>query len=142
MQITLATVSDYASVDGQGKLSVMGLFDVLGAAAFPVTHPQLFLCLRIQCRPIEVGTKHKFRVVLQDPDGGQVLPPIEGEFTVPPSNIPGSPYSHVQVALGAVGVEFKRPGSHSFEIAINSDHKTSVPLQVVEVKSPALPSGT
>lgn len=142
MQITLATLSDYASIDSQGKLSVMGLFDVLGAAAFPVTHPQLFLCIRIQCRLIETGSQHTFRVLLQDPDGAQLLPPIEGEFTVPPSSIPGSPYSHVQVALGAVAIVFKGPGSHSFEIAIDNNHMTSVPLQVVQVPKPAqLPGG-
>lgn len=139
MKITLATLSDYATIDAQGKLSVMGLVDVLGAPQFPVTHPQLFVCFRVQCRPIEVGTKHAFTVVLQDPDGGQVLPPIRGGFEVKPSSFPGAPHSHMQLALGAVGIVFKRPGTHSFEIALDDNHAVSIPLHVVQVAAPAKP---
>jgi hypothetical protein len=136
MQITLATLSDYATVDQQGKLSVMGIFDVLGAARFPVLHPQLFVCLRIQCRPIEAGSRHRLTLLCQDQDGQRVLPPIESGFEVPQPSFTGAPYSYVQLSVGAAGVLLRKAGTHSFEVAIDGNHCVSIPLHVMAVARP------
>ncbi len=142
MQITLATLSDYATIDQQGKLSVMGIFDVLGALQFPVLHPQVYVCLRIQCRPIEAGRQHTLRLVCQDQDGSPILPALESPFEVPPPSVPKAPYSYVQVSYGFSGILFHREGTHSFEVAINGVHQASIPLHVVKVSVPATDSDT
>jgi hypothetical protein len=130
VEIPLAAVAEYALLDQRGKLSVVGLIDVLGAMSFPVTQPQMFLCLRILCRQIEAGTKHKLSARLQDSDGKEVIPMLRTEFQVPKGDPSGVPLA-VQVVLQMQGVVFMKPGAHSFEISIDENHRASVPIHLV-----------
>jgi hypothetical protein len=63
LPITLL-VCDKATLDAQGKASLLGLFDVIWAAAFPSLHAELTVFAQVQFR--EPGAT---RVVLEAPDG-------------------------------------------------------------------------
>lgn len=132
MKIDFALVADHALTEQSGKLSVIGIFDVLGAPQFPMLHPRLFLCIRIQCQPIEAGKPHTATIRLQDEDGTPVVPELENRFVVPKSQYKGAPLTYVQMVLGFVGLVFQKPGTYSFEIAIDNNHVHSVALHVVK----------
>jgi hypothetical protein len=131
MEVTLATFSDYAVVDQTGKLSIMGIFDVIGAPRFPAIHPQIFICIRFQFRSIEFKTQHAVRLVLQDPDGRQVVPAFEIPKLEVQSPVGDAPYSYTQVSLGLQGIRLPKPGTYSAEIAVDGIHRASIPLHVV-----------
>jgi hypothetical protein len=131
MEIELAVIADYALTDTNGKLSVMGLWESVSAARFPVLHPQMFVCLRIAFKPIEFGTRHKLRIVLHDEDGGVAGPDIGADFDVPRPAQGNARKTVAQLALGYQGVVFKKPGVYSFDIAIDDLHVKSLSLEVV-----------
>lgn len=134
MDIALASIADYALVDQTGKMSVLGIFDVMGAGQFPVAHPRMFVALRISCRPIEVGTKHHLTVRLQDQDGQVVIPELRAEVEVPSPVVSNATSSFLQLVMGFNGVVFQKPGVYSFEIAIDGSHRHSLPLSVIQAQ--------
>ena len=72
MEIDLALLADAATIDGSGKLNILGIFDRLGTHAFPTRHPRLVLVLRFSAGVHEVG-RHDIGIALKAPDGGEVL---------------------------------------------------------------------
>lgn len=134
MDIALASIADYALVDQMGKMSVLGIFDILGAGQFPVAHPQLFVALRLSCRPIEFGTKHQITVRLQDEDGQVVIPEFRAEVQVPAPVVQNATSSFLQMVMGFSGIVFQKAGVFSFEIAIDGNHRHSLPLSVVQAQ--------
>jgi hypothetical protein len=126
MQIDLAVVCDYALLDQGGKMSILGVFDVMGGPKYPLTQPRLFVCLRLGCRSIESGTNHTLALAIHDADGNQ-LAHAGGPFQVGRAVLPGAPIS-VQAMLQFVGVTFPHPGQYSVEIAVDNNHLKSIPL--------------
>jgi hypothetical protein len=47
MDISLALIAEYANVTNTGKLNLMGIFDHLGAASFPLTRRGVWLALTL-----------------------------------------------------------------------------------------------
>jgi hypothetical protein len=136
MEVTLCLLADGANVSGDGKLNILGVFNALGAAAFPVTHPQMALVLRFEAARAEEGKKRQVEIQLSDGDGRKVFS-IGAPFVIPQAP-PGTPIrlNHI---LMLNGVQFPRPGDYVFNVLIGDDLKASVDLKLVEVKVPAPP---
>jgi hypothetical protein len=91
---------------------------------FPAVCPRTHLVLRVRGRRTEIGT-HTIRIRFVDDAGSELL---GGEGTVqfgePPAGV-------VDVEAGAVlvfDVPLPRPGSYAFEITLDSEAATRVPL--------------
>ena len=63
----LLVLCDKAVLDGQGKPSLHGLFDVIWASGFPSQHPELTVFAQVRFR--EPGST---RIVVEAPDGTPV----------------------------------------------------------------------
>ena len=46
MDIDLALLADAATIDGSGKLNILGVFDRISASAFPAQHGRMAMVLR------------------------------------------------------------------------------------------------
>jgi hypothetical protein len=93
-------------------------------SAFPAVHPRTHLVLRVRGRRTEIGM-HSIRIRFVDEAGGELL---GGEGTVqfgePPAGV-------TDVEAGAVlvfDVPLPRPGPYAFEIALDGESATRVPL--------------
>lgn len=62
---------DYASISEGGKLSVIGIFDLVGAKNFPMNHAEMFIVAQLKG---ESGTEHDIKVSIKDPQGVEILP--------------------------------------------------------------------
>lgn len=123
MHVDFAVLADYALIDQQGKLSVLGIFQHVWVASFPAVHPRTHLVVRVRGRRTEIG-EHRIRIRFVD-DRGQEL--IGGDGTVqfgePPAGV-------TEVEAGAVlvfDVPLPREGQYAFEIAMG-DQVLRVPL--------------
>lgn len=128
MEIDLALLADAATIDGGGKLNILGIFDRLGTNAFPTRHPRLCLVLRFSAGVHEAG-KHDVGIVLKAP-GGKQLMKIDGEMNlaVGPGGVAnGLLVPHI---LNLDGLVFPAPGTYAFDVAIDGEHHVSVPLSV------------
>jgi hypothetical protein len=128
MEVDLALLADAATIDASGKLNILGVFDRLSAASFPVQHPHLVLILRFSAGVHEMG-RHQVEIRLRDPSGKEVMH-IDGEMHLgagPRALAEGVKVPHV---LHLDGLVFHSGGSHFFEVLVDGEHHVSVPLTV------------
>jgi hypothetical protein len=123
VHVDFAVLADYALIDQQGKLSVLGIFQHVWVVDFPSVHPRTHLVLRVRGRRTEIG-EHPIRIRFVD-DRGQEL--IGGDGTVqfgePPAGV-------TEVEAGAVlvfDVPLPRAGLFAFEIRLG-EQVLRVPL--------------
>ena len=132
MRVALGVLADYANVAADGKLNIMGVFQIVYAAQFPHVHPQMHLVLTLEADPSEAGNKKQLEVKLMGPDGAPLLG-VGGEMEVPK----GSPFAGAAIGLnhilGFQGVRFDKPGDYQFAVLIGSDHKDSIRFKVIQV---------
>jgi hypothetical protein len=124
LYLDFALVADYALIDQQGKLSVLGIFQHVWIGNFPSVCPRTHLVLRVRGRRTEIGI-HTIRIRFVDEAGTELL---GGEGTVqfgePPAGV-------VDVEAGAVlvfDVPLPRPGQYAFEITLDGEIASRVPL--------------
>jgi hypothetical protein len=121
--------ADYALIDQQGKLSVLGMFQHVWLTKFPAVCPRTHLVLRVRGRRTEIGV-HTIRIRFVDENGGELL---GGEGTVqfgePPAGV-------TEVEAGAVlvfDIPLPRPGQYAFEITLDGELASRVPLTAAVV---------
>lgn len=136
MHIDFAVCCDYAVIDRFGKLSVLGIFQHIWVGNFPAVHPRLHLVMRLKGRRTEIGD-HSVRIQLLSEDEREI---INGNGTVTFSEPPAGV---LEIEAGAVlvfDVPFDRAGRYRFEITVDDDIRTVVPLTVASGVPPGQPS--
>ncbi len=127
MQIDLAFLADAATIDGSGKLSVLGIFDRIGVTQFPAQHGRVTLVVRFTAGTSEIGS-HEVQIRMADPGGAEVLS-LNGEM-----QLMGGPSAgdviRVPHILNLDGLVFTGPGLHSFDVKVDGEHHVSLPLSV------------
>jgi len=131
LRLDFAVLADYALIDQQGKLSVMGMFQHVWVGAFPAVHPRTDLVLRVRGRRTDIGS-HPFRIRFVDADNTELLGG-EGsvQFGEPPAGV-------TEVEAGAVlafDIPLPKAGEYAFEITIDGGGVTRVPLTAAQVRS-------
>jgi len=128
MEVDLALLADAATIDGSGKLNILGIFDRLGTSSFPTRHPRLCLVLRFSAGVHEVG-KHGVGIVLKGPEGKEIVR-IDGEMNLgagPRGVTSGVLVPHI---LNMDGLVFPAAGRYSFDVRVDGEHHVSIPLTV------------
>lgn len=132
MEVALALLADAANTTRDGKLNVLGVFDAIYAPKFPSAHPSMVLVLRLEALADDWDRKHELDVRFIDEDGAQLLK-IDARVLVPPGGDSGRPrrFTHpIQIN----GLSFKKPGNFAFEIRVNGELATTLPLSILEAK--------
>jgi hypothetical protein len=127
MEVDLALLADAATIDGSGKLNILGIFDRLTTSAFPTRHPRLSLVLRFAAGIQELG-KHDVGIVLKAPDGKQLVR-IDGEMNLSPGPWAGGVVL-VPHVLNMDGLVFPVAGRYFFDVRVDKEHQVSIPLNV------------
>ena len=125
MKVELFAACDYAA-DYAGKLTLVGVFDTLGAPQTPVVHPQLCVAAKLRFDDTEAGPK-KVRFTLADLDGRDVLQPIEMPIDAPAAP-PELASSVVNLVLNIGHVRFERLGEYSLDLTLDGIPVASAPL--------------
>jgi len=128
MDVDLALLADAATIDGSGKLNILGIFDRLSTQAFPTRHPRMSLVLRFAAGIQEVG-RHQVAISLKGPDGKEVLR-IDGEMNLAPGPSSSGGAVLVPHVLNMDGLVFPAPGRYAFDVKVDGVHQVSIPLTV------------
>ena len=127
MRVDLALLADYAEVTQRGgKLVVCGIFDRITLVDLEAVHPHMALALKLACDPGEAPAHH-LSVRLVDPDGADVVPPMEGDVEVK-AEAEGD--ASVNLILDLNLVKFGVAGPHSFDVFLDGRLQRQVPLTV------------
>jgi hypothetical protein len=132
MKVDFAVVCDYALVDQYGKLSVLGIFQHIWVAQFPTVHPRLHLVVRLKGKRTEVG-RHQLLIRLVDDGGNEVL---RGDGTVTFNEPPAGVLEMEAGTVLAFDVPFAREGRYQFEISVDGQVGTVVPISVSQAATP------
>jgi hypothetical protein len=131
VEIDLALTADAATIDGSGKLNVLGVFDRIAAASFPVQHGRIALVLRFAGGFEDAGT-HRVVLRLSGPKGEEVVR-INGSIQLPPGAAAAGGRVKVPHVLNLDGLVFQEPGAYSLDVSVDGEHQVALALQVVRV---------
>jgi hypothetical protein len=129
MEVDLALLADAATIDGSGKLNILGIFDRLTTTSFPTRHPRLSLVLRISAGVQEVG-KHDIGISLRAPDGKQLMK-IDGQMKLAPGPRLDGGAVLVPHVLNMDGLIFPMAGRYAFDVSVDGQHHVTIPLSVL-----------
>ena len=115
MKIPMAFLADEANISQEGKLNVLGIFDRIAAAEFPVVHPRMVFAFRVQAGFADGGRTFPVQIRLVDEDGG-VLFDAAGEIN--PPIVPPGELSTANQVFTLVGLQFPSPGIYKFVVSI------------------------
>ena len=131
MQIEIFTLCEAATQSVDGKLNILGAFDVIQSPELPVVHPQCAVALRLRLDKIEQG-HHSLRIAIVDLDGKAILPNLDGGFD-PKFN--GDQSSVVaNLILGIQRLKIEKYGEYAIDLAINGKRERSLPLIVRQLR--------
>lgn len=131
MKVTLAVLADYANITREGKLNILGVFDVIHAQNFPMTHPLMQLVMRFEADIAETGRTKKVEIQLMDADGKKVFA-LGGEFVIGPVK-PGELYRSDHI-LTINNLKLEHDGDYRFDIFIDGQPAIAMglPLKVLK----------
>ncbi len=128
MDVAFALLADAANVSREGKLNILGAFDRIYGAKFPLTWPRMVLITRFIASAAEYGTEKSLEIVTMDADGKR-LSAATGKMSLPKGQ------TGRQLKINHVlpmTMTFPNPGQYSIEILVNGEPKATVPLDVVQ----------
>ena len=128
MRVDLAVLADYATMTQDQKLVIVGVFDTILVPDLPAAHPFLHLALRVCYGPVDTGA-HNLKVRLVDPDGQEVIPTLQADFTV---DMPteSDDEGALQMVFEVGNVQFAAAGPHAVDVLIDDRYEETVPLSI------------
>ncbi len=124
MEIEIFTLADFAQ-DNNSKLTIVGTFDSIHTKQFPATHPACTVSCRLRFAAKESG-EHDFKLRLIDADGTELIKPIGGNINV---GVPAKgKITTINIVVNFNQLKFETPGRYSFELYIDDDWKSGLPL--------------
>lgn len=132
MVVKLAALADYSNISREGKLNILGVFDLIRARTFPVRHRSMQLIMILEAEPAEAGSDKDIQVKLMDADGQKVFE-ISGQMKLPHPKS-GETIKSNQI-LNLNNIRFEKPGDYAFCILINGEQKARVPVKLVQIRS-------
>jgi len=129
MELNFLLIADYANLSIDQKLNVMGIFESIQSAAFPMTHPEMYVVLRLEAGAAEYGRAFKLSVKLMDEDAGNSPVDLSFEVTVPTPPQRGSTV-RVQPILRLSNTVFQKPGTYQLSVLVDGDENGTLALYV------------
>lgn len=129
MEIEIFTLCDFAQDNG-GKLIIVGTFDSMQAKTFPVRHPACSIACRLRFSKKEHGP-HTVGVRFTDHQNNELVQPLEAEIMVEEPTL--SDHSTINLVINYNNIEFKNAGGYSFELSMDGEWKTGLPLQLSKI---------
>ena len=126
MEIEIFTLCDFAQ-DNNSKLTVVGTFDSMHSKQFPFVQQSFSVACRLRFSEKETGP-HDMRLRFTDGNREELIKPIEGQMNIAqPKN---GQYSAVNLVFNFNQVKFEKAGRYSFELYIDDEWKSGLPLFV------------
>ena len=123
--LLFSVLCDDVRREDNGKFMLLGLFETIGAASFPVAHPTLYV---MNCWCSGLGAfKQKTRIVT--PENTKL---VEDEVTG--FKLPDLKAKH-RIVARFNNIRFQKEGEYAVEVLLNDELKVRYPL-IVEKKRP------
>lgn len=112
-----------------GKWTIVGVFDRIMAAAFPVVHSTVAFYIKLG----DLRGRYKIRVEFRDAQDSRI-----GVIEGPPIEVKENAQTF-ELGIGLGNVKLEKPGKYQFQLYVNDEFVASTPLDVVQVQVPPPP---
>jgi hypothetical protein len=129
MQVQLALICDAANQSQQGKLNMLGEFDVLLARSFPCTHPQMSYAAKVRW-PMSIGPTVRFSLRVVDSDERVIAGPLHFEARNSSPKVKDSEYGML-MALPIVLATFPAAGTYYFVLSALDEEINRIPFHLM-----------
>ena len=128
MEIDIFTICDFAQ-DVNGKITIVGTFDVINAHKLPVIQSTFSIATRIRLSRND-PEQYSFRLSIIDTNNKEIIPPLEGKLNVPIH--PTEKRRGLNIVVGIGQLKFNAYGEYLVKLAINNKEIKSLPFTVKE----------
>lgn len=138
VDVDYMVVADAATV-AEGKLYIHGAgWDMIGAATFPVVHPQLAVAFLLRVPWNEANLPHRIELDVVNADGQSILPnppgPMGGTVTVGrPANITPGNDLLTPFVFNLAGITFSQPGDYVVVMRVEGSERKRFPLHLISL---------
>lgn len=129
MRTLYALVCEDASVRGDGRVDVHGVFHQLYAPGFPAQQDRLVLAVAIEWDAGETG-RREFRIDLMDPTGSPALT-VSGHTDIEAA-AEGEAPPQTRLIMPIDRVIFPAAGTYRFELHVGDERTPLSPLHLIE----------
>jgi len=133
MNIQVAVLCD-AATDENGKLNLLGAFDLIYTQTLPAVRPQCSIALRVTFGQEEEGD-HRLRLNFVDADGKPIMPTIV-EIPVRVVMPADSHFGTRNFIVNIQQLKLETPGLYSVDILLDDQPQASIPLLVKHTPPP------
>lgn len=133
LRVEMFTVCDGAT-EHDGRLSLLGTYDVVQASHFPCSLPLVTVVLRLRFWPQESRT-HRFRFVLTGPDGATAAAPLEMIAQLRSASEERSAAYNIITQFPNVQIE--EPGEYTFDFYLNGRIEARLPVCICPRATPS-----
>jgi hypothetical protein len=127
-EVEYAFLADAAQTGPGQKFHVIGGGVArLGGRQFPLRHPHLSLVVGLLVTAPETDREHELRIVLLDPDGGEITSATASLRTHPHEDARDN---IVTFSIDLWNLAFPTPGDYSFRLLVNGSERKRLPLVV------------
>ena len=134
MKLLYALLCDNAFLSIDRKVNIIGVFETINAARFPVTHPKFVIVGSIA--PDKKNFKMSINIVEQE-SGQLVLGDIQEREVSLPKEGGGHNFNFI---VEVINSNFAKPGNYLVKISIDGEVIGEIPLKIAESKMEALGS--
>lgn len=132
VSVQLAAIADAANISREGKLNIVGEFNLIWAQSEPVQWPSLVYVAKV-CSSEEDGHLLALQLRVVDEDE-QLIAALEMNLGFSPPVVPGVG-SGIPFVIPIVGAQFPKFGSYFFVLAIKGGAEISrIALHIEDIK--------
>lgn len=129
MIVELFSLCDAATSEN-GKLNLLGAFDVIKVQQFPAVLAHCAVAVRLRFFTLEKGD-HPIEVRFIDADGKNVLPPAGGNIRV---DLPvGQRSAAFNLVLNVPALKVESPGDYALDLRVGGQGIISLPIEIKQV---------
>jgi hypothetical protein len=133
MKLLTFLLADYANITADGKVNIMGVFNIIYATTFPARHPMMYLVARLVPELGELDQEKTLHIELTNNEGVALLT-FDGPIAIKRNEAGVRPESNVILRLD--DVVFPSEGEYSFHATMAGDDLGNNTLSLTVQQSP------
>jgi hypothetical protein len=131
MELRFAHLADYATADASGKVTIVGIFDIVWdqSGVTPILFPPCYLAASFAASASE-GSSHRLEIRFLDADDQPFMPSISADVVFQASG-PGNPLrAQLLLGFGPKAIRVPQVGDYVIRFLLDGTNTGEIPVTV------------